>query len=401
MFESITFFNRKKAGYSEPLDIGALTECMLFYGKTIIVADRNILRQLFTFFGIERVIELIEEELMQIIYTESGLGVITKTINGIQYHDTGSYTSPQHTYEIELDKICIDIVGKTGKGRRTAHRIQRLIKVRKHDKKIPKNARKSFLDQEFINDSAKSILTSLIPEKIDVSNIEFHTEKTENGIIVDSNINFKEINQIYHKYTSPSHSTITQAHILSHVLDVESELYFSSKHNSEIATGELSAKLIAKKVNFLIKKSTNSSAEILAFQQFIFKNAKSLREAVNGRKIDLDDLIKVLKNSKQFKKWISGIDPDQDIIKNYYDEITKQTFIDKLSNKYIRWSIFTGTGLAVGAVSSGVIGALVSTSLSALDQFYFDKLSSGWKPNQFIEDEFKKLIENRHEDNDK
>ena len=58
MFKSITFFNQNTTGTSNPLDIGALVECMLFYGETSIVANQSILRQLFKYFGVDRVIEL-------------------------------------------------------------------------------------------------------------------------------------------------------------------------------------------------------------------------------------------------------------------------------------------------------------------------------------------------------
>ena len=74
MFESITFFNQNKTDTSNPLDIGALVECMLFYGKTSVVANQNILKQLFTYFGVDRVIEIIKEDLLNIIYTETSVG---------------------------------------------------------------------------------------------------------------------------------------------------------------------------------------------------------------------------------------------------------------------------------------------------------------------------------------
>lgn len=394
MFESITFFNQNRTDPSNPLDIGALVECMLFYGKTCIVSNQSILRQLFTYFGIERVIELINEDLLRIIYTETNVGVHTSTKNGTQYHDTVQFSSPQHTYEIEIRKICIDITGKSGKGRRTANRIRDLIEVKNHENIILEGARKSILDQEYINNSAKSILQSLIPEPINVDGVEFQTEKTESGLVVASNINYLELNKIYHKYVPPSHSTITPAIILSHTLDTESELYFSSNNLSEIATSALSSKLISNKVNYLLDKSLKSSESLKDFKEFIFNDAKSLREAVNNKQIDLDELIKVLKNSHKFKKWIIGIDPDQDLIKSYYAEVTKKTVVDKLPGKTARWGIFTGAGLIADAVTTGGIGTAVGLGLGALDSLFLDKLISGWKPNQFIEEEVKKLKKN-------
>lgn len=392
MFESITFFNQNRTDISNPLDIGALVECMLFYGKTNIVANQSILKQLFTYFGVDRIIELISEDLLHIIYTETGAAINTHTINGIEHHDAISYSSPQHTYEIEIRKICIDVIGKTGKGRRVANRIQNLIEIKNHEKIIMDGARQSILDQDYINHSTKNILQSLIPEKINTDGIEFHTEKRDKGIIVSTNIDFTSLNKIYHKYVPPSHSTISPAIILSHTLDTECELFFASNNLSEIATSNLSSNLISYKVNYLLEKSISSAKDISDFQDFIFNDAKSLRDAVNNKKIDLDKLISVLKNSQKFKKWITGVSPDEDLIKQYYAEVTKKTIVDKLPGKSARWGVFTGAGVITDIVATGGIGTAVGLGLSALDAFYLDKLITGWKPNQFIEEEVRKLI---------
>ncbi|VAW66055.1 hypothetical protein MNBD_GAMMA11-2019 [hydrothermal vent metagenome] len=392
MFESITFFNQNKTNPTAPLDIGSLVECMLFYQKTVIVANQSILRQLFTYFGVNRVIELIQEDLLQIEYTETNVGIHTSNINGNEYHDAIQFSSPQHTYAIELRKICIDLIGKEGKGKRTARSIENLIKVKNHEHIILEGARASILDQNYINHAVKSTIKSLIHETIDISGIEFNTEKTDSGISVVSNINFNALNQVYHKYIPPTHSTLSHAQILSHTLNVESELYFSSNNLSEIATSDLSSELISHKVNYVLNKSIKSSNEISEFQQFIFDDAKSLRDAVNNNQIDLDELIKVLKNSQKFKKWISGIDPDEDLIKKYYTEVTEKTFVEKLPGKTTRWGVFTGAGFVVDLVATGGAGTAIGLGLSALDAFYLDSLISGWKPNQYIEEEVKILL---------
>ncbi|MFZ2726211.1 MAG: hypothetical protein WAX77_08180 [Methylococcaceae bacterium] len=390
MFESITFFNKNITDVSNPLDIGELVECMLFYGKTSVVANQSTLRQLFTYFGVEGVIELIEENLLNIIYTETMLGVLTR--DGT--HDVVQFSSPQHTYQDELRKICIDVLGgREGKGRRAAQRIQGLIEVKNHENIILEGARKSFIDQDYINYSAKSIIQSLIPEKIDIDSVIFQTEKRlEGDFIVTTNIDFLALNQIYHKYVSPSHSTINSALILSHVLNVESELFYSSSNLSEIATSGLSANIISHKINFILEKSIKSSKQIQDFQEFVFNDAKSLREAINKKQIDIDNLIVVLKNSQKFKEWILGIKPNQDLIKSYYNEVTKKTILDKLPSKSVRWCIFTGAGVIADRMITDGVGTAIGLGLSALDTFCLDKLISGWKPNQFIEDDVKKLL---------
>lgn len=385
MFESITFFSQNRTSTTSPLDIGSLVECMLFYGKTHVVVNQNSLRQLLIYFGVDRVIELISENLLNIIYMETVLSVLTGKINGTEYHDACLFSSPQHTYQEELRKICIDVMGETGKGRRGAQRIQDLIKVKNHENIILEGARASFLNQEYINNSAKIIIQSLIPERINVNNIIFQTEKTERGIKIATNINSPELNLVDHKYIPRL--------ILSETLSMENELFFSSNNLSEIATSGLSANLISHKVNYLLAKSIRSSKEIQDFQSFVFADTKSLREAINKKQIDLDDLISVLKKSQKFKKWILGIDPDHNLLKSYYAEVTKGTIVDKLPGKSARWGIFTGTGLIADAVATGGIGTALGVGLGVLDTFYLDKLISGWKPSQFIEDEVRGLLE--------
>ncbi|HZF69875.1 hypothetical protein [Sulfuricurvum sp.] len=394
MFDSITFFKQDTFDSSSFLDIGSLVESMLFYGETSIIADHNILRELFSYFKVDHIIELIEEGLLNVIYSESQDGIATQSIHHLEHHNIISITTEEHTLHSILQKICVDIIGKTGKGRRTANRIEKLIKIKQHDKKIWDEALNAYANQEYINQSAKNIIQSLIPQKIDLDNFTFQTEKTPSGIIIDTNINFNTLNNIYHQYVPVTHSSISPALILGYILNVETGLHISSKNNSEIATSRLSTSIISNKINSILNTNIESSKKISAFQDFIFSDAKLLREAINNKLIDLDELIIVLKKSRKFKEWLIGLEPNQDLIKSYYSEVTKKTFIDKLPGKSVRWALFTGTGLLADAMLTGGFGTAVGIGTGAVDALFLDKLISGWKPNQFIEDDVKRLLQN-------
>jgi hypothetical protein len=368
---------------------------MLFYEKTTVVATQLILAQLIKYFGVERLLVLIEEGLLAIVYTESFIGVITHANENREYHDVIEGSSPQHTYQDELRKICIEVTGRSGKGRRLANKIQDKIYVTGHDQIILQGARKAFLDQEYIGAAAKIVVAEWVPEIGNAQGMIFRTEKTSEGIRVETNLNFSALNAMCQKRISPSRSSITPASILTHILEVEKELYFSSKNLSELASSELSAKLAEAKIDYILAQSTKSREKLSSFTEFLFKDAKAIREAVNSGHIDLDELLKVLQKAKRFKEWIVKVHPDANLIQNYYEEVTKKTMLDKLPGKTTRWALFTGLGLAADAVATGGVGALAGTALGALDTFYIDKLISGWKPNQFIEDEVRKLIDKK------
>lgn len=393
MFEAISFCAQDKINTKAPIDIGALVECMLFYEKTTVVANQAILAQLIKYFGVERLLVLIDEGLLKLVYTESLVGVITSTKGNNQYYDVAEVSSPQHTYQDELRKICIDVTGRPGKGRRLANKIQDKIHVTKHDQVILEGARKAFLDQEYINTAARIVISEWVPEIGEASGMLFRTEKAAEGIRVETNLDFSTLNATYQKIISPSHSSITPASILLHILDVEKELYFSSTNLSELASSNLSAKLAEAKIDYILARTTKSRETLSNFTGFLFRDAKAIREAINSGHIDLDELLAVLRKSKRFKEWIVNVRPDANLIQSYYEEVTKKTILDRLPGKSMRWTLFTGLGLTADAIATGGIGTMAGVALGALDTFYIDKLISGWKPDQFIENDVRKLID--------
>ncbi len=392
MFKAITFSHQNKFDVNNPIDIGSLVECMLFYERTTVIANQQILAQLIRYFGVERLLILIQEDLLVIAYTESNLGIITTSANNTQYHSTVAFSSPQHTFQDELRKICISVTGKDGKGRRLAQKIQDKIHVTPHDNIILEGANKSIIDQNYVGAAARIVIKELVPEIGDISGVVFQTDKTNDGIVVATNLNFENLNELYHRRISPAHSSITPALILSHLLDVEKDLYFASTNLSELASSNMTAKLAKEKIDYVLARSSKSSDVLTHFTEFLFQDAKAIRGAVNSGHLDLDVLIAILQRSKKFKAWLAGVTPDANLIKEYYKEVTKGTIADKLPTKGARWAIFTGLGISADAIATGGIGTITGIAIGALDTFYIDKLIAGWKPNQFIEEDVTKLF---------
>jgi hypothetical protein len=393
VFESISFCTQNKNSTLTPLDIGALVECMLFYKSTHVVANQAILKQLVNYFGIARLTSLIDEQILTITYTESIVGIFTNSIAFKQYHEVIEASSPQHKFQDEIRKICIETTGKDGKGRRQANRFQDKVRVTKHDSIILDGARRSILDQTYLQDATRIILDELTPEAKTGERPIFETELRDSGILVHTNIDFVQLNKIYHQRVSPSHSSLTPAYILSLLLEVEKELYFSSSNLSELATSNLSSRLAEAKIDYTLAKSTQSRSKLNGFTEFLFHDAKAIREAVNTNKIDRDDLVKVLVDSKKFKAWLSEIQPSNDLIREYHKAVTHTPVLDKLPSKTMRWTLFTGLGIAADVLIGGGLGTATGVTVGALDTFLLSRLRLGWKPNQFIEEGVGNLIQ--------
>jgi len=392
MFESITVSIQNDKTPDTPIDIGSLVERMIFYKKVSVAANYGILRQLLKYFGVERLLELIEEDILEITYSDTFVGIFTNTKNNIQYHDPVEFSSPDVTHYDQINKVFTEVYEKRGKARRLANKIRDKIKIVKNDKMILESVRESILDQDYVGFVAREALKEFVPEIRNVEEISFNTVKTSEGIVVETNLDYNVINNLYHKRISPKHSSLSSAYFLSHLLNAERDLYLASSRLSELSSSILHSKIIGYKINYILARSKKSEESLSNFTTFLFEDGKALRNAVNSNQIDLDELVKVLKKSSKFKKWLVGLDPEKDLLKEYYKEVTKETIVDKLPGKSTRWAIFTGLGIVSDLIATGGYATLSGLSLSALDTFCLDKLLSKWRPNQFIEDDIKRII---------
>lgn len=393
MFESISFRRQDLYNTNRPLDIGMLLECMLFYKKTTIIANEAILKQLLKQFSIEQLKELLEDQQLKLVYVESFTAIKTdKSPSGSELHQPVICTSPQHKFADIIRRNCVELIGKSGKGRRMAQSIEKNVTVLQHDNIIIKGGQESLLDQDYLKKASKAIIRNLVPEFRGIADAEFSTENTGKGIRFSTDIDLEELNRLYHMHVLASHSSITPAYILSHMLDVEFDLYLSSTYLTEIVANPLSSQVMAEKLRYVSDAVWASRKNIEKFQEIIFGDARALREAINNGEISIRDALREIRKANKFKEWLTKQDPTADLIKEYYKESTKESFIDKLPAKSVRWAIFTGLGFAIDTIIPGDAGKVVGTTLSALDAFYIDKLIKGWNPTCFIEENMKSLL---------
>ncbi len=373
MFNSITFSTQDKFSQN-PIDFGHLVECMLFYQKTTILADSNILASILKHFGTYNTVELIENGYLEIIYTEELAAVMTQN----NLHDFYFISTETKNLTEVIGKVILEKNGPTGKIKKEARKIADKIKTEDRPKIILQTTKNKALDQNYALKSAKEIIINLVPE-FDVAKVKFETQIRNNMIEVHDNINYVALNKLYHKYISPKHSSITPAFIFSHLLDSECDLNFASRRNSELATNKMSSNLIQQNITQIINSTHKSSEISLSFQEAVL-NGKTIRESYNNNLITFDELLILLKKSIKFKEWLEkDTNPDSKIVQEYINEIDKNSFLEKLPCKLLRFAIFSGIGVTITSSTAGI-------GLSAIDSFVMDKLFQGWKPNQFIRD---------------
>jgi hypothetical protein len=393
MFETITFASQNRYDPSQPpIDIGHLVEGMLFYQRVEVIADPNILRQLIGWFGPTRLMMLLDEGLLDVSYSESMHAMITRPVAGRELHAPIEISSRKFRLDELIRTICIDVSGKAGKGRRLARGMEPLINSLPPDPSINERAKEAMLDQSIVSDAAKRLMRSLIPE-FDERGVHFNTEWMGEGFAVHTNLDFAALNERYHATVPVSHSSLNPAMLLSNLQAAERELFYASRSNSDLATSLQSSVLISSRIDNLLRRTNRNADSIETFTAFTIDDGRALREAVNSKRVNVDDVVNLLISAKQFKSWLADKPADADLIKEYYRAVSKRSFVEKLPGKTTRWFLMTGAGFVLDAIGTHGLGTAAAILISAYDQYYLDRLVRGWRPNQFVEEDLKPFVD--------
>jgi hypothetical protein len=207
-----------------------------------------------------------------------------------------------------------------------------------------------------------------------------------------SNINFAALNLIYHRRVDPQHSTISPAYLLSALHQATAELKMAASANSEMALSPLSTLIADIRLNGALRTRLQSEEALQLFQEFVFDDARAIREAINGGHRNMAELAELVAEAQKFKSWIKGQPEDADMRKAYIAEVGRLSWCDKLPRKSARWAVFTASGIALSAVTTPAVGGITSAALNAIDYFLVDKLAQGWKPNQFVEGPLREFL---------
>jgi hypothetical protein len=392
MFKAITIRTQRPHDGEEPIDIGFLAEAMLFYGRVRVIAGPSMLKQLFRRIGPELLLQLCDEGFLQLVYLENGLGIRTADGGTVrERHSAILYGAPAHGFLRFATKAIEDATGRRGHSRRLAAQLHRKTETKLFTTGVAERAQEDFGLGWHVQRASTRILFEYAPGYLaNHPDVFFRVEPSGDSFVVETDIDFAAVNAARREIEGVG-TTITPAFILARLLELQGDLFFTADAEADLATDALGADLLSFKMEAVIRASTKSQEELSLFQEFEFQNGNSVRDAVNSGQRGFHELLPVLRRAEKFKQWLQERDSDSQLLKEYYREITAETWIDELPGKAIRWSAFTGAGAAVDALVPTGIATYVGLGLSVGDAFLFDRLVGGWKPSAFVRGPLRKF----------
>jgi hypothetical protein len=205
--------------------------------------------------------------------------------------------------------------------------------------------------------------------------------------VINTNLNFNEINRIYHLHVSPDQSSITPAWLLTHILAAQEAVYLASTHLAELMFDQVSSSIMRQRFLSLLQKRDRNIREIDLFTSIVLPNSSNIRDIIDKKERSFKEFLDLLDNSDNFRRFVANQNPDKKLIQSYMEEIKKVSWLDRLPSKTSRFFIANGLGFALDIfLGSGVNSVALALGYSAMDTFLLDRIINGWKPNQFIDD---------------
>ena len=388
MFDSITIKTNTPAN---PLDIGYLAECLLFYDKTNLLVDTESLPTLLRHCGVNEVQELIERGWLSIFSKDNILGSSKK---GELYSvDLFSILNVDVHYRLFFETFSNLYEGKQGKARRNARRFSKIANSFIYDSSVIDDIKNSLKDPGFTRQIINRFISEIGLEKefigkkwyYDFVPVNDHEFTHETNLDLERFKVIAEKQKIYFDFSPDS--------LILNLAESFGDIQVAIKNDSEIFTTPINSNIISLKFDNIFEKAKINHNTISQFQKLALPNYKDLASIINDGGKTFKDLIELIDKAEKFKTWKHELPSEVDFVEEYSKALEKETWLDKLPTKIGRFFIFEATGILLDLYGAGGIGTVAATALSATDAFILDRMLQNWKPNQFIKGDYKNFLQ--------
>jgi hypothetical protein len=391
---------RRTGNNEDVIDVGLLAETLLFYERVHLLLDGGSLTYLLKTIGPDFLLNVLDRNGVSASFIRENLGTLTNTNNGLQSHSFAQFTvdpptakGRQHRRVSNEEWVSVTVDRAIGKGIGTKKFTKKLLtKLSSADWKLPAVGsqdlpsvmRDEMKDVLAIKLAVKRVVNTFLPSFKIPYGWYFRPVDVGGQFAIDTNFDFTELNQEYHKSIPPSHSSLTPAYLLTQLLDARSALVMGFKYLGELVVDPVTTAIIRLKALELIRKRDAHVDELDLFQDMHLTNGKKIRECLNSGERDFAEFIELLDDATLFKQWLGSRNPDESLLTEYFRAVTADSWIDKLGTKTSRWTITTGLGFAVEALYPTGVATAAALGVSLLDATLLDRVLKGWRPNHFV-----------------
>lgn len=396
MFDKI-FLKRNRIS-DNTIDLGKLCESMIFYNQTNFLLDKFTVEQFIKLVGIEKLKEYSERGIIKLHYRNTAIGtaafqVGTKTAFGPLVTKSQAFNLEEKVF-----RGFLEVTGSENKSKLNSRDFLDLCSPLEYTAGFQKILESECEDIELLKSQFKIYINSYLPQ-LDVANLTLEINESISTQIGTKAFVFKsnyDLNELNEKYSAllPNGHILNWSTFLLNSTESSGDINIASQYDTELYSDEKHTIYIQGRFNELIKRVSKSAENIQTFEKLSLENYKPISETINSGERTFEEFSKIIDKSIEFREWLSHLDGNHSLLNEYYDAITKESWIDKKPIKALRIGIFAGLGLLGDLMAGGIpIGSILS---SASDNYLVPKLLKGWKPNQFIDTQVKPFLKEKN-----
>ncbi|MBI3135072.1 MAG: hypothetical protein HYZ14_10410 [Bacteroidetes bacterium] len=386
MFDRVSIRPSKNVHF----DLGQIAESLLFYKEVKLVCGVSFFHGLTQTDQTDAFLELMKSGKIKVHLEDNFLGSMRKPVadGKFLWQRPVLMQGKNVSLSDRLLKAILENTGRMGYSKRLANRILTHSEIHLHPGNLIDFVEEDIDNQVYLKKAIAHTIKLFNPDyEVNPEEIKVVVNKIQQGLILDSNIDFDSINK-----TKTNEYPISLETVLFNVMNTRQDLMLASTLNSDIVSSRINSVLMNEKINSFVQSSITNQEQIELFAQVVLKEGHKIREVISSGERKFSDFLSVLEKADKFKDWLKKLDNNDGLLSEYHKAVTEETWVDKLPGKTFRWSFFTGAGLVIDAVIGGGVGTLTGVALGAGDTFLLDKIIKGWKPDSFVNGELEKFV---------
>lgn len=299
---------------------------MVFYRRTRVLVSAAELVTLLRICGPESLCAALENGFLELVYLENHLAV--GTINGGSPNERHGLvfvdSTVQQLEEWTYRKLLLWTDNRR-KSRSITDRVVRSVKAEKWRAPEAEAARNDLLDPEFTNACGRAAVQHLtrgyIPPEGAFFNINLESDSTvENrgirfDLSIETNFDINSANTIYQRYVDDEKFDKTS--VLIGVFAALADLRTMASYSDEMAVSPAVHAIAETKFARLLYRREQSAERIHVFQERTCGDGRAIREAVNAKHKNFDDVLRLAEAAGRFKAWLAQHDESDDIREEY------------------------------------------------------------------------------------
>jgi hypothetical protein len=356
MFDRIFIKENKISDTS--VDLGKLCEALLFYDKTDFLLDKFTVSQFVKSIDLEKLKEYISNGLINLHIRNSAIAIIR--IPKKKKLGVGPVITKSESFNLSpfINQSYLEILGDKRQASKKTDEFLELCSPLEYTKGFQNILESECEDAILLTSQLKIYLNSYLPQ-LELSSLQLTIEDKIDtpmgvpGYIFNSNFDLDALNEKYSKLLPADHSLDWSSFLLNSN-ESSGDINIASQFNAEIYTDMMHYPYIQDRVEDVMKKISKSKDDITTFENIILEQYKPIRDSINSGEKSFTDFTAILDKSLKFKKWLKEVENDSSLLGQYYDAVTKESWIDKKAIKATRFGFFNALGILGDILAGGI-----------------------------------------------